>query len=273
MKFTKPVVLAGAFAVAAIASAQTDIARWSFTSAAGAPDNNPTASTDLTSAALTSLGMTNSYNGGNTASCDVTSTSGDPNPLASGYAWRVRGASNNGWALAAPQFSQGIEFDVSTVGYQNILVDFDWFCTNQGIADMQIQYNLNTNNAGGWTNWTGAVNGNQATTTGAGGSTILVATPNAYNTAGTTAKYNQIDLSSIAGSANDANLGIRLVSCYDPTLGNYAGASGGVYNNSSGNWRFDQIAVRGMVASPELPTGVIFGVAAAGILFFRARRA
>lgn len=272
MKSFKFLALASLIGAAAVASAQTDIARWNFTTVVAAPDNTPTPTTDLTSASLTQLGMTNGFNGGNTANCDVLSTGGDPNTLSTGYTWRVRGTANNGWALAAAQYSQGAELDVSTVGYSNISFDFDWFCTTQGIADLQVQYNLNVNNANGWTNYTGGFGGNQATTTGAGGASILVATANGYNTTGTTAKFNKIDLSSIAGANNDANLGFRIVSCYDPTAGTYLGASGGTYNNTSGNWRFDQLAIQGTPA-PELPTGVILAVVGAGIVFVRARRA
>ena len=48
------------------------ITQWSFTAAASAPDNSPAPSTG-SGTALT-LGMTNSYNTGNTASDDVVST-------------------------------------------------------------------------------------------------------------------------------------------------------------------------------------------------------
>src|SRR5579872_1995486 len=145
MNNLKIFALAAAIGGAAVASAQTDIARWNFTTTVAAPYNTPTPTTNLTSAFLTQLGMTNSYNGGNTANCDVTSTTGDVNALASGFAWRVRGTANNGWANAAPQYSQGMEFDVSTIGFSSIIVSFDVFCTTQGIADMQVQYNTNIN--------------------------------------------------------------------------------------------------------------------------------
>jgi hypothetical protein len=246
-------------------------------SAVSAPDNTPTATTKLTSAFLTQLGMTNNYTNasgtGNTASCDVLSTGGDPNPLSTGYTWRVRGTPNNGWADAAPQDTQGMEADVSTVGYTNITFSFDWFSTTQGIADLQLQYNTNINNANGWTDWTGSYNGNQATVMNSSGDTLLVATSNGYNTTMTNVKLNTVDLSGISGAANDANFGIRLVSAWDPTLQGYASAAGGAYNNSSGNWRFDQIAVQGVAAAPELPTGIVFAVAGLGLIVLRARRA
>ena len=281
----KLLFLAAAVSAAAVASAQTDIARWNFTSVVAAPDNTPAPTTDLTTASLTQLGMTNSYNTGNTASCDVLLSGGDPNPLSTGYTWRVRGAQlpagDNGWALAAPQYTQGAEMDVSTVGFSSIIVGFDVFCTNQGIADLQVQYNTNINNSAGWTNFQGsfagttATNGNQVVTHDAAGDTILVLTPNTYNlSASNNSVTNTInfDANGIVGANNDPNFGIRLVSCYDPVAGTYLGASGGTYNNNSGNWRFDQLALQGSPA-PELPTGIVFGVVGLGVVFLKTRRA
>jgi hypothetical protein len=50
----------------------------------------------------------------------------------------------------------------------------------------------------------------------------------------------------ITGVDNNPNFGVRLVGVYDPALGTYAGASltngqPTVYNNNSGNWRFDEV--------------------------------
>ena len=298
MRYSKFITIAAVLGGVAVASAQTDIARWNFTAVVAAPDNTPAATTDLTSAFLTQLDMTNSYTNsagvvGSQASCDVLVVGGDPNSASIGDTWRVRGNGNlatgapggNGWSLSAPQYTQGAEMDVSTVGFSNILVSFDVFCTNQGIADLQVQYNTNIGNSSGWTNFKGSfagsigLNGNQAVTHHAAGDTILVLTPNTY-TNNTTAGFANLDTNtidfnanSIAGAANDANFGIRLVSCYDPTAGTYLGASGGTYNNNSGNWRFDQLAVQGTVAAPELPTGVVFAVVGLGLLISRARRA
>jgi len=219
--------------------------------------------------------MTNSYNGGNTASCDVLNVGGNPDPLgiaAGNNAWRVRGAQtptgNNGWALAAPEYTQGAEFDVSTVGFSSIVLNFDFFCTNQGIRDLQVQYNTGS----GWTNFTGAFGGNVATEKDTSNDTELIASPNTWNTVGTTVVLNSIDFTAngIGGVANNPNFGVRLVSAYDPnnTQGTYSGASGGTYNNNSGNWRFDQVAVRGSV----VPEPASLGVLTLGFLSFIRRR-
>ena len=81
-----------------------------------------------------------------------------------------------------------------------------------------------------------------------------------------------VNLSGISAVNNDANFGIRLVSAYDSTgnvANDYASASlsGGltvIYNNSSGNWRFDNLTVRGLTV-PEPSTLVLGGMALAGL--------
>src|SRR5579862_9697017 len=118
----KIVSIAAIVSVAAAASAQTDIARWGFTAPISAPYNTPTATTNNTTASATQLGMTNGYtnsNGvvGSQASCDVLLTNAtgmiDPNPVSTGFTWRVRGNGNlasgaaggNGWSLSAPEYT------------------------------------------------------------------------------------------------------------------------------------------------------------------------
>ena len=116
------------------------------------------------------LGMTNPYNGGSIAGDDFPSTNGTADPSYGETLWRVRATSplangmnnvlpsgnvsTNGWALfnissptahdGAPQYSQGVELDTSTVGYSNVGFSFDWYSTTQGVRDMQFQYCLNT---------------------------------------------------------------------------------------------------------------------------------
>jgi hypothetical protein len=214
------------------------IAAWTFPATAGAGDNSP-APTFGTGTATT-LGMTNSYNGGNTTSDDVLSTSGTANPNFTENLWRIRGTGHNGWATfqngaGAPQYSQGIQLDTSTVGYSNIVFSFDWYSTTQGTRDLQVQYNTGSD----WVNYQGP------SPTG-----TFVATSNDYNNAALSPVNPTIyiDLSGVAAANNNPDLGIRLVSAFDSTgtLGTeYASADtmGGIipYNNSSGNWRFGNL--------------------------------
>src|SRR5262249_39341085 len=133
------------------------ITQWTFNAVVAAPLNSP-APTTGTGTAIT-LGMGTGSNGfaGHTtdvAGDDVLSSPGVATPSFSEFTWRIRGTPNNGWAThaaGAAQYTQGIELDASTVGYSNIQFSFDWYSTNQGIRDLQFQYNTNVSNAAGWT--------------------------------------------------------------------------------------------------------------------------
>ena len=245
------------------------ITGWSFTATQAAPYNSPPATTGTGTATM--LGMTNSYNGGlNVASGDIVASSGVIAPPITEDTWRIRGAGANGWAThaaGAAQYTQGIELDTSTVGFQNIGFSFDWYATTSGIRDLQVQYNTNTANPAGWTN----VGGTSPT------GTYLAVANDFY---ATSSPNIQLDLSSIAGANNDATFGIRLVSAYDST-GNvpsdYASAtllSGKtqIYNNSSGNWRFDNLAFSGTPVTTPEPASLSFAGLGGMALLSRRRK-
>jgi hypothetical protein len=250
------------------------ITQWNFNTVTAAPYNNP--APDIGSGVATVLGMDNNYTfssgntitgtgtfvpgtviaTGSTASADVLATPGDPNGFAN--TWRIRGpASNtdpgtgNGWNLAAPQYSQGVQFSTSTVGYSNVGFHFDWFTTTQGVKDLQAQYTVNG------TTWINLNNPLTAVSNGFYAGTI------------------NLDFSAISGAANDPLFGVRLVSTYDPTLSplNYGSADGGqngVYNNNSGNWRFADVGFTGAPV-PE-PSSLLVCTAAISLcLVYRLR--
>jgi hypothetical protein len=169
-------------------------------------------------------------------------------------AWRIVGAATtnapgNGWNLAAPPCTQGAEFDINTTGYHYITFQYDWYTTNQGVRDLQALY---TTDGSTWT----PVGPIQVT---GGGS--------AFNNQ-ITINFHALGITSVE---NNPHFGVRLVSVYDPdyigtpaysipaggsvcsstATGTYTAASLGtnnqpvVYNNNSGNWRFDEVNVLG----------------------------
>ena len=256
--------------VAGATEAQADtISQWNFSTVGPAPFNSP--APDVGTGKATALGMDNNYtfSSGNTitgsgtftpttvyttgsvASADIVATPGEPN------AWRVRGPSNsenapqgqgNGWALQAPQYTQGAQFSSSTAGYTNVSFHFDWYTTTQGVKNLQEQYTLNG------TTW---ININSP----------LTAVSNGWLAPQT------IDFSGIAGAGNDSNFGVRLVSVYDnslqfPNYGSANGGQGGYYNNNSGNWRFADVGFTG-AAVPEPSSYVLSIVALAGLIVWR----
>jgi hypothetical protein len=212
------------------------VADWQFDTDAvvAAPYNSP--APNVGSGTTTTIGML----GG--ASDDITSI-GSPAP-GNGNVFRVRGVTNNGWSNTAAQFSQGIEFDESTVGYSNITLGVDWASSTNGILNMEVQYTTN-----GGVSWTNA----------------------ALETA-TTASYTTDTVSFGAAAANSAGFGVRLVSAYNPTLSTYESASGGgAYANGAGNWRLSDVSITGTVAPVPLPATAWLMLSGIGGLGFAAR--
>jgi hypothetical protein len=223
------------------------ITGWNFNNLSTNTNNAPTPSTGTGTA--TPLGMTNSYTYsttpptvGSTVKCDITTTSGSTDPAINftSNSWRVRGpkgasgtaGQGDGWNTAAPQFTQGVEFDVNTTGFFHIVFQYDWYVTGDGVRNLQAQYNPNIANTNAWTNV-----GPVQTTPDGGGFVDQI-----------TIDFNALGITSVE---NNPNFGVRLVSVYDSTYTGvgaptYTGASltNGqpiVYDNNSGNWRFDEI--------------------------------
>jgi hypothetical protein len=98
----------------------------------------------------TALGMANSYGtpGPSVSSPDIVATGGSSTTTPN--AWRIRGAeptggtqAANGWSTLAPIGTQGAEFQVSTVGYNQIQFSFDLYSTTQGERNAAVEYTLN----------------------------------------------------------------------------------------------------------------------------------
>jgi hypothetical protein len=156
------------------------VTEWNFgTLAATSPYNTAAATTGTGTAS--SLGMTNSYTYttsgvvtgvGSVVLDDIVNDgpSGTKNgsTLGNGNVWRIRGAAgtgttgttNNGWNNSAPEYSQGAEFDTSTVGFSVSSLTFNWAATTQGIGNLQVQYTIDGST---WTNvgalWNATVDG------------------------------------------------------------------------------------------------------------------
>ena len=137
------------------AAQATVITQWAFPATVAAPDNSPAPTTGVGTAI--SLGMDNNYAyaggelGPSVTNDDITQP-GSKKQLQD-FTWRIRGNGNaagpggNGWNNSAPNYTQGAEFEVSTAGASNITLSFDWYCTTQGVANMQVQYTLDDTQA------------------------------------------------------------------------------------------------------------------------------
>ena len=212
----------------------------------------------------TALGFNNNYTyagsstPGSTNAPDTLVQAGSSTPTGT-ICWRVRGAGpNNGWNSAAPLGTQGAEFDVSTLNYSNVLLNFDLYFTTQGEAKMCVLYTTD-----GWTttnvastiaypaNPTFIVTNDPADL--ANYSPNTVSGPYFYQTTGQNF-YNNIvvDFTSVPGVNNNPNFGVRIVNA--ATGADCVAFNGGSYNNSSGNCRYDNVTVGGTFAGSFPPT-------------------
>jgi hypothetical protein len=121
----------------------------------------------------------------------------------------------------------GIQFLVSTVGYQDIILTWDQRHSNTASRYVQVQYTING------TDW------------------IDFQVYDLVN-AGTAVWVNTLtaDFSAITTVENNANFGVRIVSTFAPSTTAYAPTNtGSTYNPATGTWRFDMITVTGTDAA------------------------
>jgi hypothetical protein len=131
--------------------------------------------------------------------------------------------------------TEGIQFQVSTVGYTNIVIQWDQSSALQSSRWLQFQYSLD-------------------------GTTFVDFGALMQNINTTFAIWQNgrvVDLSSIAGATNNPDFAFRLVSAFQlPENMHYHPISGNIFTYNPGHdWRFDMMTVSGEVYVPP-PSGV-----------------
>lgn len=210
-------------------TAQVNIVQWNFNSAP--PDAN-TATGTLTP----NIGMgTASFVGGTTA----TFASGD----AGGGSTDPATGDDSGWnittfaAQGTGNKTRGVQFLVSTVGYENILVSWDQRHSNTAPRHVQFQY---TTDGSTWIDFGALFVGNPGDTW--------------FNN-------RSINLTSIPAANNNPNFGLRIVAAFDPAPGtSYTASNPSSSYSATGTWRFDMLTVRG--TSPNNPPTIALNAAA-----------
>jgi hypothetical protein len=196
--------------------------------------------------------------------------------------WRVRGQAGasgaaNGWSSAAPIGAQGAVFAASTAGFDSINVSFDWYATTQGEANLQLEY---TTDGTTWKNVAitipAADTGLKALTNSSSANTVMGAyvSDNLLNN-GTPAGQNWFTglTATITDplAVNNAKFAIELVNA--STGADNVSAAGTALNNSSGNWRFDNVSISGTpVPEPSSVVLAAFGLVAGGLCAWRRRK-
>ena len=174
--------------------------------------------------------------------------------------WRLRGQPGNGWLSTQPIGSQGAEFDVSTVNYNNIILTFDMYFTTQGEARMCVLYTTN-----GWVTTNVAslacstfptliqTNTPAVATESEGYSSDIVNGTFLDNTIGSLFyNYMSVDFTGIPNVANNPNFAVRIVNAAQN--GQCVNFLHQAYNNNSGNGRLDNVTISGQFNGQIPPT-------------------
>src|SRR5882724_1908291 len=211
--------------------AATTLTAWNFDNVAIGASSSPSPSTGFGTASAAGLGSSNP---------DVQSLAGSSTGGAN--SWRVRGTGGGGtgWSTNAAIGAQGAQFAASTAGYYQIKATFDVYATSDAEANLQVQY---TTEGAIWHNATiasvgtlGVVTNNAATNSTVIGSYVKLAS--GWNNQVT------VNLSGISGVDNNASFAVRIVNASTGT--NCVTTTGTPYNNTSGDWTFDNVVVQGV---------------------------
>ena len=272
MKKTLLPTLACCSLLAAMQTQAQVITDWTFENYAVGFNPNPAPA--IGSGTASAIGMANSYGTPNpsTNAPDVLA-SAMVSSTGTGNEWRIRGQGTpavpaNGWSSLAPIGTQAAEFTASTVGFTGIQVSFDVEMTGQAEANLEVLF---TTDGISWNNavissvaTAGATIKNNTTSANTVMGSYISLLPSAFNNSIT------VDLSGITGANNDSNFGIRLVNA---SMGiDDTNAAGTAYNNSSGNWRFDNVQISGVAAAPEPSTLALAGLGLTSLFGFRGLR-
>ena len=208
--------------------AQTTITQWTFEeSVFNTPSPVPTTGVGTAGA----IGMNPSgKSSGSTTGCAQTSGTG---------AWQIDPAT------PGTNESNGVQFMVSTAGFENIIVSYDHRSSNTSARTSRIQYTLD-----GGTTWinldlTGANYTSECPNRGGlDNGRIDAANPVGTNVSDSWGRRT-VDFSAITGANDNPNFGIRIVAAHYSNTGQFRQANNVNNQATAGTWRFDNVAFKG----------------------------
>jgi hypothetical protein len=233
----KQVMLVLALSLTAEANA-ANVTQWNFNSVI-ADSNTGTGSItpSLGSGSLSALNVTTSF-----ASGTANGGSSDPAGLVDNSGFQTTGYAAQG----TQNKLSGVQFNVSTLGFEDIVINYDLRHSNTSSRYEQFQYSLD-------------------------GTSFIDFALFDGNAGDTWFKNRTVDLSSITGADNNSSFAFRVVSAFAPSTSQYA-ASSTTYA-TTGTWRFDYVTVSGTATAPvpEPETYAMF-LAGLGLMGFASRR-
>ena len=229
------IVLALSFAAQANAA---DITQWNFNSVPA--DASTATGTTVPNLGMGSIlllnGVTNpSFNSG-VGSSDTSTAANNSGFQTTNYA--SQGTQNK---------LSGVQFNVSTLGFEDIVINYDLRHSNTSSRYEQFQYSLD-------------------------GTSFIDYALFDGNAGDTWFNNRTVNLSAITGADNNTSFAFRVVSAFAPGTSSYA-ASRSISNYEGGTWRFDMVTVSGTATAPipEPETYAMF-LAGLGLMGFAARR-
>jgi hypothetical protein len=253
-----------------LAKAQTTIVQWSFENLAISsyvPNPDPSLNNCVGAVSVAALGMTNwptpAY--GTNDPDIVQGVASDSSTAANGgngitnltKVWRVRAqVAGNGWSSQAPVGTQGAQFSADTTGFTNIQVGFDWYLTKQGEANLQLEYTMDGTT---WSNLPITIPAAQSgsslnfvdNTADSDPDSVQGYYVNCIATTGGQQWFTNLTATiSDPAAANNPKFAVRIVNASTGTA--CVNGVGTALNNTSGNWRFDNIIISGMSSGAVL---------------------
>ena len=201
---------------------QNTIALWNYNTITGSPAA-PTADVGSgTSQAVGSLVVATAASGMDPIINNGCGTQNGTNPGAWSFTANP-GASNE---------SSGVQYNASTVGFQNVLFTWDQRWSNTATNTVRIQYTLDGTT---WTNFTMT----SANTTFCNGSIDNGRFQN--NGLGDQYRRISVNFTSITGANNNANFGVRILASNYQSTTEFRQTSNPTLLATGGTWRFDNV--------------------------------